>query len=463
MAGNISSLGIGSGVLTADVLDQLKKADESATIKPIDAKITANQQKQSAYSLLSSLVSSLGSNSSALKYDTIFDKKSVSVSGDAGVTLDAGASIESFTLETLTLAKKDTTKLGSMSSRESIVASTAGVLKINDLEISYDGGITLEDLAQAINDQAGDTVSASILQTNEGAFNLVISSKETGANQALTITDTDGSGGAGFLDAALFNAYDEITNPYGYEKIQTASDATFKYNGILTTRSTNTIDDLAVGLNITLKKEGDSSNVTISNDYSSIASEFQLFVESYNALMSNLNDMTTFDEEKGVKGIFNDDSFVKSIARDLVKTVTEYDASGNSLANYGISISEKGVMSFDKSILDAKIAEDADAVKLFFSGGTDSEGNEVKGIFTKIDEKVDTYTDSGGLLGSYSDGLKKEGTSLTKSKTLAQESLDSRYEMMARRFASYDAIISKINSQFSSLKMMIDAEASSKD
>ena len=42
MAGLISSLGVGSGVLTSDVIDKLKANEQNLTITPIDNKITLN-------------------------------------------------------------------------------------------------------------------------------------------------------------------------------------------------------------------------------------------------------------------------------------------------------------------------------------------------------------------------------------------------------------------------------------
>lgn len=75
MAGNITSLGIGSGVLTADTIDKLKEADKSAIITPLDTKIDLNKQKQEAYSLLSSSMTTLKGSASALSDDTIFAGK----------------------------------------------------------------------------------------------------------------------------------------------------------------------------------------------------------------------------------------------------------------------------------------------------------------------------------------------------------------------------------------------------
>lgn len=460
MASSISSLGIGSGVLTADVIDQLKEADTARIVKPLENKITINNQKQDAYKLLDSLMKTFKASASALSYDTIFDNKIVQSSGKAEVKIDSGATVDSFSLETVTLAKKDITKFGSVASPATTIATGAGVLKINNFEIAYDENTTLSDLAQSITEIAGDSISASVLQTGDGAYNLVLSSKSTGSSQSITISDTDdGTSGTGSLNAALFDPYNAITNPNGYEKVQTASDATFKYNGITMTRATNEISDLILGVNIKLKEEGDFSSVDVSQDTTAISDELKLFTDSYNALITNLHDMTLKDEASGAEGVFNGDSFVKSIARDLTKTITSLNTNNNSLINYGIDLDRNGTMSFNKSALETKLKEDSDAVKLFFTGGTNSEGNKVTGLFTTVDEKLKSYTGYGNLLSNFETNLKNEGTSLSKSHATAKASLDTRYEIMAKRFTAYDGMISRINSQFSSLKMMIDAES----
>ncbi len=175
MASSISSLGIGSGVLTADVIDQLKEADSSRIITPIENKITINNQQQDAEELLTSLMTSFKASASALSYDTVFDNKTVDIDGKAEITVDAGANVESFTLETVTLAKKDITKLGAVASKITDITSVDGTLDIKigfdplnpdkTLSINYTAGMSLEDLSQAITDEAGDDVSASILQT----------------------------------------------------------------------------------------------------------------------------------------------------------------------------------------------------------------------------------------------------------------------------------------------------------
>ncbi len=455
--GDISSLGIGSGVLTADVIDQLKEADSSRLIKPIENKITLNNQRQDAEDLLTSLMKNFKASASALSYDTLFDNKTVDVTGSAKVTVDAGATVESFTLETTTLAKKDITSFGALSDKDiTPIASGAGTLSIGSYTIDYDETMSLQDLAQAITDTAGSTISASILQTGDGSYNLVVSSKSTGASEALTITDNDG-----LMDGALFNPYDATTNPNGYQKVQTATDAEFKYNGISIVRSTNDIDDLILGVNITLNEEGAFSSIDIKQDTSNIVDELQLFVDSYNTLMQNITDMTVKDEETGAEGVFNSSSFVKSISRDLTRAITALNDEG-SLLNYGFDLDRYGVLSLDKSVIEEKLRDDPDAVKLFFTGGINSDGNDVTGIFESIDNKLDSYTGYGKLLSSFKTDLETEGSSLNDSYLRAKASLDSRYDIMTKRFIAYDAMISKLNSQFSSLQMMIDSDINSK-
>jgi flagellar hook-associated protein 2 len=464
MAGEITSLGIGSGVLTADVIDQLKAADESSIIKPVEDKITLNTQQQDAEKILSTLMNTFKASASSLSYDTLFDQKTIDISGSAEVTIDAGATIDSFTLETTTLAKKSIIQSGSFADKYSTTVGSSNAadysgnetlditIGTNTYNIAYNETTTLSDLTQAITDGTNGKIDASILQTGDGAFSLVLASASTGADQQITLNDA-----GGLLKDQLL-AYDVTTNPSGYQNIQDAVDASFKYNGIDITRSTNEISDLILGVNITLKKEGDISSVDVQQDTQVITDTMQEFVDNYNELVANLNDMTVFNKETGAKGVFNSDSFVKSIRQDITQSITQRFGQ-ESIVDYGISLSRDGTMSLDKSMLDSKLTSDPDATKLFFTGGTDANGNEKTGLFVSINDKMKSYTGYGKALSNFENGLKSDATNLLDRKTSLQATLDNRYEIMAKRFTAYDALISKTNATFSSLQMMIDAQA----
>jgi flagellar hook-associated protein 2 len=199
MAGTINSLGLGSGVLTADLLDKLKAADTAALVTPIDAKITLNAQKTQALDLLNSLLSSFKSSVGSLDDDTLYQSRSVTgTNDDVGVTAASGSQIRDFSLNITNIAKKSVIESGAFTSSSALVGSGDGTLKLGiagkEFSIAYTASTTLDGLKQAINDAAGTDVTASILQTGTSAFNLVLTSKTTGQNQAISLTDTSALG-----------------------------------------------------------------------------------------------------------------------------------------------------------------------------------------------------------------------------------------------------------------------------
>lgn len=198
MSGTINSLGLGSGVLTADLLDKLKAADSANIITPLDNKITLNKQKGQALDLLSSLLNSFKSSVSALDDDTLYQKRTVSGGNEyASVSASTGSQVRDFSLDVTNIAQKNVLQSGTFSASTSSVASVAGTLNLGiggtNYSINYTAGMSLENLKQAINDTAGKSVSASVLQTGTSAYSLVITSNSTGQNQSISLSDISGN------------------------------------------------------------------------------------------------------------------------------------------------------------------------------------------------------------------------------------------------------------------------------
>jgi flagellar hook-associated protein 2 len=461
MAGTVSSLGIGSNVLTADVIDKLKAADTANIVTPIDNKITLQSQKESALDLLSSLLDSFKASISSLSDDTLYQKRTVSGNTEAvSVTALSGSDIQSFSITDTVMAKKSILESGSFASTTATVSSGSGTMSLgidgDTFTIDYTGSTTLTDLKESINTTAGAKVTASILQTGANEYHLVLTSKETGTTQAITLSDSVG----GTLNNEL-KTYDVSTNPTGVQSIQTASDASFKYNGISITRASNSVSDLIVGVTINLLQDAGSTNISISQNTTAISDEMSNLATSYNTLTKQLDDMTLADLENGKVGIFNGDNTIKSIKREITKMLTSMNSDGNSLAQYGIGLSQTGTMTFTKSEFDTKISSDATGLEAFFSGSTSESGEYTEGIFGNIDALLDSYTSSSGLMSNLLDGSKTETKALKEERTRAASLLTARYDTMTARFAMYDAIISKLNGQFSSLQMQIDGMANS--
>ncbi|WP_345993166.1 flagellar filament capping protein FliD [Sulfurimonas sp. HSL-1716] len=571
MAGVISSLGLGSGVLTSDVIDKLKANDQTLTVTPIDNKITLNTQKQQALSLLQSLTTSFNSSVSSLQDSSLYQKRTVSGSNDGvSVTADTGVAIQDFSISDTKLATTNVIQSGTFSSSSLSVASASGTMNLNingtDYQIAYDSSTTYDDLKTKINDVAGSDVTASILQTGDGAYSLVINSKTTGKDQQMTLTDLGTSGGASALNSNLVNdsltsgaftsktsaiasgsgtltlnaagvdttfnyssstsltdladminsdatasqsvyasVIKDLNGEYrlslsaksggenqsisitdqasggtldtnltsnswvdgGMSDIQTASDSSFKYNGITLTRSSNTITDITVGLTINLLSDNSSANISITQDAQPIKDALQSLVDSYNTMSKQLDSMTLTDTEAGKVGIFNGDNSINSIGRDIRSILSSVDSNtGLGLAQYGVTLNRDGTLSFDSSTFDTKMAEDPDAMATYFSGSTtvDSNGNTTTtdGVFNTLYDNLKNLTATNGTLTALGDGLTTEGKSLADDRTKALDLLNSKYDTMTARFIEYDSIISNMNNQFSALQQQISMAISGK-
>jgi len=464
MAGTLSSLGIGSsGALNAETIEKLKANDEKLQIDPIASKIEFVSQQNQAYDLLNSLITSLGASTSGLGSDLLYLDRTTSVTGDAAsVSVSSGVSPQSFSLDVTDLATKEIQQSDLFLTSTSTVATTAGTISIgvgsSTFDIDVTASTTLEELSQMINDAAGSSVKAQVLNVADGDYRLVLTSQETGLDQTITITDT----------GSVLS-----TNLTQVAPIQAGSDAHFKFNGIDFTRSTNAIDDIITGVDITLTTAG-ISNVTISQDSSNIADEMKSFVEAYNTLFSELDNVLTSDVEKGTLGVFNGDNTFKSLSRDIKDVLFSTNANNNSLAGFfsvtnaagnltsAFELTESGVLIFDESAFKAKFDADPAAAEEFLKYSTDSDGEQVDGLFKKLDDFIDTQVGFNGTFTAYGDNLNNQITALEEEGLRAQELIDSRYETMFLRFAAYDRIIGGLERQFSALNLQIEAAINAK-
>lgn len=557
MAG-VNSLGLGSGVLTSDLIDKLRAADDASIITPITNKITLANQKDDAYTLLSSLMTTFKASTSTLGGENLYLGRSVSGNTDAvTVTAQSGSDIQTFNITNVKKAEKDIWNSQTTFASTSLAIPSLGTgtftVKVGgtSLDIAYTPQTSLNDIKTAINEYAGSSMTASSLQVGDSAYSLTISadalnkpitfsdSNSASVAQLDTITlannvvsgdtfkwsdgthsitldeatgglvtgETPAQTGARIADAinqdsTLKNLYtatatsdgftieaksagtafpgsststgsqtsaeltttpnvnsDSLLTALGFNNIQQARAATFNYNGIAVTRSTNNITDLINGVTISLNQNQastDTATINITQNDSSMGTELSTFVANYNLITANLRDTTSSDTSKGTVGIFSGESFIKSISRTLTGMITQVNSDGNSLMNYGISIAKDGTMSLDSSVFNAKFSQDPTAMQLLFSGDS-----TIDGIFKKLDNQMADYTGYSGQMSNFSNQLATAKTSLTTQYDRQKANLDARYATLTKRFTAYDAMISRLNSQFSSLKMIIDAQSTS--
>lgn len=447
MAGSISSLGLGSGTLTSDVIDKLKAADKKATVTPIETKIKENDTRTSDLNTLRDMANKLKSLSSNLAGGISYLERDTSVTGDsASVVAETGTSTQSFTLDVTQMAQKQI-----MQSTDSFNDKNAkvgeGTLTIGGKDIAITNDMGLQDIKDAIFDQTGGKVIASVLNvgkddTGKDQFKMVLRSSE------------DGKAGEFSVSGDMASALKLVDDGENKTKIQDAQDAIFKYNGVEISRSSNEVKDLIPGVTIKINETGKTS-VDIAQKTSNVVEDVEKFVNQYNELVQNLSTVTGFDSEKKVKGTFQGNSEMNALFRNLKDSVI---TTNGSMADFGLDLNRDGTLSLDKAKLENKAKTDFDSVANFFKG----DDKEV-GMFKSVDNALADITSrkESGMFTLIETNLKTNGTRLQKNLTSAQTSLDSKYEIMQKQFAAYDAMIAKMNASFSSMKLMIEQSVAS--
>lgn len=258
-----------------------------------------------------------------------------------------------------------------------------------------------------------------------------------------------------------------------FRNIQKASDARFVYNGATINRPSNEIDDIIRGVNFTLQtttEPGKPAVISIGRDSQVIIDRLRDFVKAYNELIPKLDEVTRYDPESKVAGIFNGVGDIRMI-RSAINAAFSYTistgANMQSLIKYGLSLDDKSRMSLNESQLQTAINEDPQKVQDFFYG-TDKKdlgGKDIRqeGIFIKFDKVLTDLIDgSNAKLKVYADVLDRDARNLQKDKKSAADLLKTRYDIMADRFAAYDGQIAKANNSFNSVQMMIDQSVAKK-
>ena len=430
-----AQLNIASSILTQDVIDGLKDADESVQIKPLTLKIDKNTKKQADITALTTLVSTLKTSYADVANETAMLKRTVTAAGSGSVTanVEAGVAEQTVRLSVSQLAQVDSYQSKGFKSRSDtltgITSDQSLTLSVGDksVDIKVGASTTLEDIINQINDGAGDAIKASIVNTGgENGYKIILQSKESGEKNQIKFSvkgdNPDALKGAqdvleklGFKtnqtpitdDKGVTTGYNLEINTAdtsaGGKQLQKAQDAKFNFNGIDITRSSNSVDDLIVGVTFNLNNVDEKNSttgalkesvITIGKDTDAVVKSLKSMVTAYNDLISNISTATSYDRENGVAGTLNGMSEITGIKRKLQNLFESSNSDGKSLQNFGFSFTEKGVLSVDESKLKDTISKDYEGFKSFFTNSTEYKN---AGVFGKVQINTNLNDISGKL------------------------------------------------------------------
>lgn len=395
------------------------------------------------------------------------DGRKLIINDTRGFGIDIGGN-KAKELFTNTSIKEDDTVIGNVSIPSGLIEGTITIgNKDLNLELitatNNDATNNANAIADAINNIDGYQASISengMLVINSRTGEVAIrASKEN--NDALIKLG---------LSAGVFSDWSITQKKMNIKNIQQASDANIIYNGVDITRSSNTINDIVNGVTLELlNKSEEEINVSITMNNDNIGEEIKTFVENYNALTQKLDELTKYDEDTKIAGIFNnisDIKLIKSSLNRILSTTRWINYTNESIVNYGLSFNDNGILILDESKLQSAISSDIQKVIDFFRGTKNNVNGkeiEIKGIFTLIEEELDALTKGDkSKLKLLEDNFVNDDKRLKEERKKNIEMLDKKYETMAARFAAYDNQIAKANNSFNSLNMLIEQSIADK-
>lgn len=464
----LSFTGIGSGLQVSEIVDALVGAERT----PFESRLITQERvfttDISAVGALKSALETVQESIEGLADADKFQQRTSSGSDSfISLTSSKDAEVGSYSVKVDALASEH--KLSS-AGFEADDAVGEGTLTFssgdNSFDISASSTSTLADIRDAINDSEDNESMVATIITGDDGQHLVLSSKETGIDNAITITVDDTSDGNNTdnvglsrlaFDPAAVDVNGDAAPISNLTEVTAAKDAQITIDGTLVvTSATNTFTDVIDGIDITVKKahdeDDDVSDISVAENNSNIAAGLNGFIESYNELLTLSNNLGQSSEDGA--GAMAGDSLLRGLMNKMRSELSSSFDMGDesqSLSQLGVRTDRDGVLSLDTEDLNEFIENNVDGVQQFFVG-TDSKG----GFASSMDELMSFYTDSDGLIQNRIDSRTNQLEDLDDDREVFSRKMDSLESRLLSQFNAMDLLVANLNSTSTYLQGQLD-------
>jgi flagellar hook-associated protein 2 len=446
-SGLLTSLGVGSGLPVADLVDKLVAAKKAPQQSQITNQASAATTQLSGLGQVSAALSALQSAMASISDGSAFNAHSVSSSDTdiLNVTAADKAVGGSYKIEVTQLASALKASSGAFEKGSTAVGTGTLSITVGDktMDLSIDAkNNSLAGIRDAIN-KSGDNpgVTATIVTGSDGAH-LVLSGTRTGVENGFTVSSSGGDGGLAALnydpDASLGNGL-SVTHP--------AADALFTIDGLPAHSAGNSSSAAIDGLTLNFVAEG-TSTVTVANDTSKATSALTNLVNTYNSFVGIYQNLTKYDSTSGTAGAMIGDATLNGINNTLAR-IMGGGVNGTSISSIGISLQVDGKLVIDSKKLQAALADGGQKVDDLF--------NRANGFSAQLGAQLTTLVGDRGVLAGRTDSISQQLKDLgarQKSLDASMESLTARYQA---QFTALDTLMSKLNSTSTYLTQQFDA------
>lgn len=387
-----------------------------------------------------------GTNKTMYAQSAVFNDTAI---GTATAKSTAAAGTYAFYVEKLASASQVSYSLNENSGVSGPLVVKVGFasININTTTANTDGGtLSPREIAAAINASSENSslVTASVITTAAGKYELVLTAKNTGANSEVSIQY-----GAGPSPAAPFDTR-KILVP--------AQDAVIRIGsatGTQITQPTNIFNGID-GVTVTFTKTTTSPvTLTVGADTGATNANVQAFVDAYNKLKGTVDALVASgDPSKGVAGgAFAGDSGVGALRDRLVSLLRP--TGSDSLAAYGITANRQGTLSLDTGRLNKALAAKPTGLDALIGSMS---GTTPTGLAAKLDTYLKGWTSTtNGQLKTRQEAVSK----LQAETATRQEMLDKQYDVAYQRYLIQFTQLQALQGQMSSNSSIFDAMFSS--
>lgn len=432
----ITSTGVGSGLDVNALVTQLMSAERAPAETRLSGVEKDTRAQISAFGTMGSSLTALENALKKFDGSGALAGRKATVADGAGYTATAGSSAAPgrYLISVEQLAQAHRLQSATVARNPDGTAATLGYGSLairvgtgDPINVAVaQGAGTLAGIRDAINAQAGDQVSATVVSGDAGDV-LLITSRTSGTGGTVSITASGGDGGLAALDTASGTITTKIA----------AQDAQVVIDGITRTTKGNTVSDAITGvtLNLTAAKPGTTFALDVSEDPASLKSTLTDFVNAYNATLKQLRSLSAAGGEGAVAGPLSGDATPRAIMQTLRNAIS--GAYGD-LSKLGLKTAVDGSLTLDGAKLDAALTADPQAVKKLFADNAD---------FGKgLRDSLHNYLGDTGLLAGRRQNLDDRMKSLTRQRSDFESRMDRLEASYRRQFTALDTMMAKLQS-----------------
>lgn len=449
---SISSPGLGSGLNVSALVEGLVQAERQPAQLRLDQREAGLQTRLSAFGGLKGALVALRDSLGALRGTSLFGQIKATISQPVLFTASAatGARAGNHRIEVVQLASAQ--KLLSAGFIPNAAVGT-GTLTLTsggtNFEVTIDSGSqTLTGIRDRINAAEDNPGIIASVVTGDDEEHLILTATQTGSNQAITLLASGGDGGLASLDHDPLNA---ITGNLTEQR--PAADAQIRIDGVLRSSATNHIENVLDGVSLDLlsANPNNPADLQLAPDSTGARGTIKKFVETYNALVSTLANLSRYDPDSGSAGPLLGDSAVRSlgaqIRREFGAPLSGADGDLKLLSAVGISADKTGRLTLDESRLTGQLNLNPSGVAALFTGKG--------GVVDRMDPVLSGYGGTSGVVDARTRSLQNAIRGLGKDR----EQLDRRMENLQKRylaqFTTLDGLVGQLQSTGSFLTQQI--------